>query len=43
MTRAILSVARRHAGRVVSSLKGGYDLEALSQSAVAHVEALAGG
>lgn len=34
--------ASRHAaGRVVSSLEGGYDLEALGQSAVAHVEALA--
>ena len=43
-TRAILSVARRHArGRVVSSLEGGYDLEALGQSALAHVRALAEG
>lgn len=40
-TRAIVSVANRHAkGRVVSSLEGGYDLEALGQSALAHVEAL---
>ena len=40
-TDAILSVARRRcAGRVVSSLEGGYDLEALGQSAVAHVRAL---
>jgi acetoin utilization deacetylase AcuC-like enzyme len=40
-TRAITSVARRHAkGRVVSSLEGGYDLEALGQSALAHVRAL---
>ncbi|MEY4254780.1 MAG: hypothetical protein RLZZ141_7 [Pseudomonadota bacterium] len=40
-TRAILNVARRHcAGRVVSSLEGGYDLEALGQSALAHVRAL---
>ena len=40
-TRAILTVARRHcAGRVVSSLEGGYDLEALGQSALAHVRAL---
>jgi acetoin utilization deacetylase AcuC-like enzyme len=40
-TRAIASVARRHAkGRVVSSLEGGYDLEALGRSAVAHVRAL---
>jgi acetoin utilization deacetylase AcuC-like enzyme len=43
-TRAITSLARRHAkGRVVSSLEGGYDLEALGQSAVAHVRALGEG
>ena len=41
MTRAILTVSRQHAaGRVVSALEGGYDLEALGQSVVAHVEAL---
>ncbi|HEY8003815.1 MAG TPA: histone deacetylase family protein [Phenylobacterium sp.] len=41
-TRAIASVANRHAkGRVVSSLEGGYDLEALGSSALAHVRALA--
>lgn len=40
-TRAIASVANRHAkGRVVSSLEGGYDLEALGRSALAHVRAL---
>lgn len=40
-TRAILSVARtRSRGRVVSSLEGGYDLEALGRSALAHVQAL---
>jgi acetoin utilization deacetylase AcuC-like enzyme len=40
-TRAIVSVANRHAkGRVVSSLEGGYDLQALGSSAVAHVRAL---
>lgn len=40
-TRAIVSVANRRArGRVVSSLEGGYDLEALGQSARAHVQAL---
>lgn len=40
-TRAILSVARARAqGRVVSSLEGGYDLEALGQSTLAHVRAL---
>jgi len=42
-TRAIVSVANRRAGgRVVSSLEGGYDLEALGQSALAHVRALQG-
>jgi len=42
-TRAIVSVANRRArGRVVSSLEGGYDLQALGQSAVAHVRALQG-
>jgi acetoin utilization deacetylase AcuC-like enzyme len=40
-TRAIVSVARQScAGRIVSSLEGGYDLEALGRSAVAHVKAL---
>jgi acetoin utilization deacetylase AcuC-like enzyme len=40
-TRAILSAARAHCGgRVVSSLEGGYDLQALGQSALAHVRAL---
>jgi acetoin utilization deacetylase AcuC-like enzyme len=43
-TRAIVDVARRHAkGRVVSSLEGGYDLEALGRSALAHVRALGEG
>ena len=42
-TRAILSVARRHArGRVVSTLEGGYDLQGLAASTVAHVRALQG-
>ncbi len=41
-TRAIVSVANARAGgRIVSSLEGGYDLEALGQSALAHVRALA--
>ncbi len=40
-TRAILDVARARAGgRVVSSLEGGYDLQALGRSALAHVQAL---
>lgn len=43
-TRAVAAIARAHAkGRVVSSLEGGYDLEALGSSAVAHVRALSEG
>jgi acetoin utilization deacetylase AcuC-like enzyme len=43
-TRAIASVANRRAkGRVVSSLEGGYDLQALGRSALAHVRALGEG
>lgn len=43
-TRAIASVAQACAkGRVVSSLEGGYDLEALGSSALAHVRALSEG
>jgi acetoin utilization deacetylase AcuC-like enzyme len=43
-TRAIVDVANRHSkGRVVSSLEGGYDLEALGRSALAHVGALGEG
>jgi len=42
-TRAIVAAAKgRAGGRVVSSLEGGYDLEALGRSAVAHVRALQG-
>ena len=40
-TRAILEVARKRcSGKVVSSLEGGYDLQALGRSATAHVRAL---
>ena len=40
-TRAVVEASKRTArGRVVSSLEGGYDLEALGRSAVAHVRAL---
>lgn len=40
-TAAIVEVADlRSGGRIVSSLEGGYDLEALGRSAVAHVRAL---
>lgn len=43
-TQAIVEVACAHAkGRVVSTLEGGYDLEALGQSVLAHVRALAEG
>ncbi len=41
MTRAVLEIARRRCGgRVVSSLEGGYDLQALGEGAAAHVAAL---
>jgi acetoin utilization deacetylase AcuC-like enzyme len=40
-TSAVVSVAKaRSSGRVVSSLEGGYDLEALGRSALAHARAL---
>jgi acetoin utilization deacetylase AcuC-like enzyme len=40
-TRAIVDVAHTTSGgRIVSSLEGGYDLEALGRSTVAHVQAL---
>jgi len=42
MTRALDALAARHAqGRIVSMLEGGYNLEALGRSAVAHLRALA--
>ena len=42
MTRELMGVAERHAeGRIVSMLEGGYNLEALGRSAVAHVRTLA--
>jgi acetoin utilization deacetylase AcuC-like enzyme len=41
VTRELVALADRHArGRIVSLLEGGYDLEALTQSAQAHVAAL---
>lgn len=41
ITEQLVAVSDRHAqGRVVSSLEGGYDLRALADSAVAHVQAL---
>ena len=42
-TRAVVEAAAAAKGRVVSSLEGGYDLDALGRSAAAHVEALARG
>ena len=43
-TRAIAEVARaRCGGKLISSLEGGYDLEGLGQSSLAHVKALGEG
>ena len=43
LTARLVDIARRHAGgRVVSTLDGGYDLDALAASAAAHVAALMG-
>jgi len=42
LTAELVAVAERHAaGRVVSLLEGGYDLDALRECSVAHVRALA--
>ncbi len=41
ITRELVAIADRHAdGRVVSSLEGGYDLQGLRESVIAHVGAL---
>ncbi|MDP1840774.1 MAG: histone deacetylase family protein [Reyranella sp.] len=41
LTEELLAIADRHAkGRLVSALEGGYDLDALARSVVAHVQAL---
>ncbi len=41
VTRELMALADRHcAGRVVSVLEGGYDLDALAQSCLAHLHAL---
>ena len=41
VTRELITVARRHAaGRIVSSLEGGYALSALGRSVTAHVREL---
>jgi acetoin utilization deacetylase AcuC-like enzyme len=43
LTARLLEIARAHAsGRIVSTLEGGYDLDALAASATAHVSALLG-
>ncbi len=43
-TRRLMAIAdRRCAGRIVSLLEGGYDLEGLAKSVSAHVDALMGG
>jgi len=43
MTRELMALAARHAqGRIVSMLEGGYNLDALGSSTVAHVRTLAG-
>lgn len=43
LTRIVMDIARRHAGgRVVSVLEGGYRLEAISNSALAHLKVLMG-
>lgn len=42
ITEELLVIARRHAGgRIVSTLEGGYDLQALRECSVAHVAVLA--
>ena len=44
MSEAVLDVARRHAaGRLVSVLEGGYDLQSLGESAALHVRSLVDG
>lgn len=41
VTRELVRIAERHCGgRVVSTLEGGYDLDALAESSRAHVDAL---
>ncbi|MES2669387.1 MAG: histone deacetylase family protein [Pseudomonadota bacterium] len=43
ITRELVAIAERHAdGRVVSSLEGGYDMQGLRESCVAHVGAMRG-
>ena len=43
MTAEIKDIAERYAnGRIVSALEGGYALNALGRSAVAHIKTLSG-
>ncbi len=43
ITRELVAIAERHAdGRVISSLEGGYDMQGLRESCVAHIGALRG-
>lgn len=43
VSRQLLGIAEKHgAGRVVSSLEGGYSLTALRESTIAHINALSG-
>ncbi|NLO80857.1 MAG: histone deacetylase family protein [Xanthomonadaceae bacterium] len=43
ITEEIVTIARRHSkGRVISALEGGYNLDALRRSVIAHVSALMG-
>ena len=43
VTREVMQLAERHAkGRIVSSLEGGYDLDALGRSVTEHIRVLAG-
>jgi acetoin utilization deacetylase AcuC-like enzyme len=43
LTRELVAIAERHCGgRIVSMLEGGYDLDALRECSVAHLDALRG-
>jgi acetoin utilization deacetylase AcuC-like enzyme len=43
LTHSLMEVAATHSqGRIVSMLEGGYHLDALGRSAVAHVKTLSG-
>ena len=43
LTGELVAIAERHCeGRIVSMLEGGYDLQALRESSVAHLRAISG-